>query len=94
MQRDPDQGSKEIELARLLVKRFPHLQLITLRLMVQGEAFRDLCEEYATCTAACERLEQPGADAGILREYHALRLRLEGELLWYISQHGERDGRH
>jgi hypothetical protein len=71
---------------RFLLARFPHIQAASLRLLEQNEAFCELCEEYEACTEAEERLERHRSDEAMLREYRALRLRLEGELLRYISQ--------
>jgi hypothetical protein len=76
---------------KLLLERFPHVQMASLQLLVKNEAFRDLCEEYASCTATAERLERSTADSPLRREYNALRLRLEGELLGYLQQHGRGD---
>lgn len=77
---------------KLLLERFPHLQMASLQLLVKNEAFRDLCDEYASCTATAERFERSGDDSPLRREYNALRLRLEGELLGYLNQHERGDG--
>ena len=71
---------------KLLRERFPHVQEVSLQLLVKNEAFRDLCEEYEACAATTERLAKTGGDASIRKEYAALQLRLEGELLSYLSQ--------
>ena len=73
---------------KLLLERFPHVKVVSLQLLVRNEAFRELCEEYEACTAAVERLALSGGDESIRKEYAALQLRLEGELLSYLSQHG------
>lgn len=73
---------------KLLRERFPHVQALSLQLLQQHETFRELCEEYEACTEAAERYSHPGADEALRREYNALRLRLEAELLRYISDHG------
>ena len=70
----------------LLLERFPHLQSVSLALLHRHETFRDLCEEYQACSATCERLERTGSDEALRREYSALRLRLESELLRYIEE--------
>jgi len=71
---------------KLLLERFPHVKAVSLQLLVKNEAFRELCEEYEAGTAAAERLARTGGDEGIRKEYTALQLRLEGELLSYLSQ--------
>ena len=73
---------------KLLLERFPHVRTVSLQLLAKNEAFRELCEEYEACTAAAERLAKAGGDLAIRKEYAALQLRLEGELLSYLSQHG------
>lgn len=88
----PDEGSQTPGCVKLLMERFPHVQLVSLQLLMQQEAFRDLCEEYEACTAAAERLANSGSDEAMLKEYTALRLRLEGEVLRYLSQHGSSGG--
>lgn len=84
----PNAASVAPDGVKLLLERFPHVQMVSLLLLVKNEAFRELCEEYATCTAAAERLEQSGADEPLRKEYIALRLRLEGELLGYLERQG------
>jgi hypothetical protein len=72
---------------RLVMERFPNVRDEAQRLFIRDEAFRELCEEYEVCTRAAERLD--GAqleEAPLRREYAALRLRLEGELLRYLEQ--------
>jgi len=72
---------------KLLLERFPHVRAVTLQLLLQQETFRELGEEYEACTQAAERLAQTEASEALRKEYSALRLRLEGELLRYISEH-------
>jgi hypothetical protein len=72
---------------QLLLDRFPHVREVSEQLLNHSEAFRELCEEYEACTEAIERLEHSAASAGLLTEYLALRLRLEGELLRCVSAH-------
>lgn len=72
---------------QLLLDRFPHVREVSEQLLNASEAFRELCEEYEACTEAIERLEPSAASAGLLTEYLALRLRLEGELLRCVSAH-------
>ena len=53
-------------------------------------AFRELCDEYHVCSETAARMEgAAGAKRAIRDEYVALRLRLEGELLRYMSEHDE-----
>lgn len=77
----------------LLVRRFPHLQSVSLLLLRRYEPFRDLCEEYEACSKVCERLERTQGDDALRREYSALRLRLESELLRYIEENSHSDER-
>ncbi len=77
----------------LLMERFPHVKSVSLTLLRRHETFRDLCEEYEACSLACERLEGSDGDEALRREYSALRLRLESEVLRYIEENtssGER----
>jgi hypothetical protein len=55
--------------------------------MEQNETLRELCEEYEACLKAVERFRDQEPDAVLLKEYSALLLRLEGELLHYVSEH-------
>jgi hypothetical protein len=90
---DPDERSHECGCVRLIAERFPHVRLVSLRLLIKDEAFRELCEEYEVCSAAVERFARPVPNVTMLREYTALQLRLEGELLRYFSRHGSGDPR-
>jgi hypothetical protein len=90
--RSPDDRSQVRGCVRLLLERFPHVQAVSLQLLEQHETFRELCEEYEACNEAAERLAHSDSDAAIREEYSALRLRLEGELLRYISEHGRSNG--
>jgi len=83
----PNGGPRMRGCEKLLVERFPHVRAISLELLRRHEAFRDMCEEYEACTAACERLERSRSDEALRKEYSALRLRLETELLRYIEEH-------
>ena len=80
-------GSSPGGYVQLIHERFPHVREISLQLLMQQEVFRELCEEYEACHHATERLASNGSDENMLKEYSALRLRLEGELLKYMSQH-------
>lgn len=76
---------------RLLLERFPHLQSVSTQLLETHETFRELCEEYEACTQAIDRLAPGESDVAIVKEFSALRLRLEAELLRYISEHWSDD---
>jgi hypothetical protein len=81
----PDDGPQVSACVKRVLDRFPHVQSASLRLLERNESFRELCEEYEACAAATERL---AATEAIRKEYEALRLRLEGELLRYIADFG------
>ena len=80
-----DDRSRLRECLDLLRERFPHINGVSLQLLERDETFRELCEEYAACTEVVERLTRSGSDEALRREYSALRLRVERELLGYIS---------
>jgi hypothetical protein len=64
---------------------FPHMRRVLDRALHDSEPFRDLVEEYGVCTEVLERQQfrtEPQA-----REYAALRLRLESEILQYLSDY-------
>ena len=79
---------------KLLLDRFPHVQALALKRCEKQDSFRELCEEYLSCTQVLDRLERPGAEQSLRSEYGALRLRLEGELLRYIAEQSSRAGTH
>ena len=66
--------------------QFPHLRERVACLFERDEIFRELCEDYETCADALAR--QPASE-GLRREYSALRLRLETELLQYLREDAE-----
>jgi hypothetical protein len=72
-----------------IIERFPHVDMAAVHhFFDQDETFRDLCEEYGVCSDAEERLGSAGAgQAHMRREYAALRLRLESEILRYLDEH-------
>jgi hypothetical protein len=73
---------------RLVMERFPNVQADAQQLFARDEAFRELCEEYEACNQAAVRFASSGLEQEPLRrEYTALRLRLEGELLRYLQEH-------
>lgn len=66
----------------LVTEQFPHLRERVACLFERDEVFRELCEDYETCAGALARQE---SDEDLRREYAALRLRLETELLGYVQ---------
>ena len=80
-----DERSQLQKSVKLLLERFPHIQLLSLKMLVKNEAFRELCDEYEACNNTIEKLEQSDSDQPMLREFKALSLRLEGELLRYLE---------
>lgn len=71
---------------RLVIERFPDVRTEAQQLFARDEAFRELCEEYEMCTQAAGRLGSP-EQVSLRREYTALTLRLEGELLRFIEEY-------
>jgi hypothetical protein len=68
---------------RLVSEQFPHLRDRVACLFERDEVFRELCEDYEACAKAVARHE---SDEGLRREYTALQLRLETELLAYLNE--------
>lgn len=68
---------------QLVTEHFPHLRERVACLFERDETFRELCEDYEACTCALSRRE---SSDDLKREYAALRLRLEFELLGYVQQ--------
>ena len=68
---------------QLVSEQFPHLRERVACLFEREEIFRELCEDYETCAGA---LAGQAASEGLRREYAALRLRLETELLRYLHE--------
>jgi hypothetical protein len=85
---DPVNGPRARECTKLLLERFPHVPVVTLRRLETHETLRELCEEYLACVESVARLERTGPDDALRAEYGALCLRLEGEMLRYIAEHG------
>jgi len=88
---DFDQRPEASKCVNLLLERFPHVRNFSLQLLERNETFRDLCEEYEACAEAADRLGRSASDEALRREYSALRLRLESELLRYISEQASSD---
>jgi hypothetical protein len=86
-----DQASQPSSLT-LLSERFPHVREWAVRLYGQDESFRDLCQDYEECAGTVARFESAGfPSAAIRREYTALLMRLERELLRFLEEHPDRD---
>ena len=64
-------------------EQFPHLRERVACLFEHDEVFRELCDDYETCAQA---LSQHERNEDLRREYSALRLRLETELLGYLDE--------
>jgi hypothetical protein len=62
----------------LVIGQFPDLRQEVACLFERDDVFRELCEDYEACSLALARQESNDA---LRREYAALRLRLETELL-------------
>jgi len=76
----------------VVTDRFPSIRERAVRLFEHDEGFQELCEEYEMCARAEERLDSPsGKETPIRKEYTALRLRIEGELLRYLQDRAEGD---
>ena len=73
----------------LVSEQFPHLKERVASLFKSDAVFRELCEDYETCTLTLTR--QTAQE--LRREYSALRLRLETELLAYLHNDCDPGGR-
>jgi len=63
--------------------QFPRLRELVACLFDRDEIFRELCEDYEACARALSEQER---NEDLRREYAALRLRLETELLGYLHE--------
>jgi hypothetical protein len=70
----------------LVSNLLPHLKDQVASLFQRDAVFRELCEDYETCTVS---LGRQTAEA-LRREYAALQLRLETELLAYLHNDSDR----
>ncbi len=75
---------------QLVSEQFPHLRERVACLFERDEIFRELCEDYGACAQALSRQQ---ATEALHREYAALRLRLETELLGYLQEAEEPSAR-
>ena len=64
-------------------EQFPHLRERVACLFERDDIFRELCDDYEVCAEALARQE---SNQDLQREYAALRLRLETELLGYLQE--------
>lgn len=72
---------------KLVSERLPNVRDEAARLFESDEVFRELCDEYQVCSETVMRIEAtPTVDGALQREYAALRLRLEGELLRHLAE--------
>jgi hypothetical protein len=62
----------------LVIEQFPDLRQEVACLFERDVVFRELCDDYEACFLALARQE---SNEALKREYAALRLRLETELL-------------
>ncbi|HUL78580.1 MAG TPA: hypothetical protein VL691_15055 [Vicinamibacteria bacterium] len=69
----------------LVSEQFPLLRERVASLFERDVVFRELCEDYATCALALDRQK---FEEDLRKEYSALRLRLETELLGYLQETG------
>jgi hypothetical protein len=74
---------------KLVAELFPHLRERVACLHDQDVVFREMCEDYEACSLALSRT--PVSD-GLNQEYASLQLRLEYELLRYMSEESIRAG--
>lgn len=73
----------------LLSRRFPSLAEKLQGLLETDETLRELCEDLEACEDAVARLDKGGGGtAALSKEYAALRLRLERELLRHLEESG------
>jgi hypothetical protein len=76
----------------LVNARFERVRDRATRLFDRDLEFRDLCDEYEACAETLARLSTRGpAWEAMRREYAALLLRVERELLRHMEEHPERD---
>lgn len=77
---------------QLVSRQFPLLQRQVTWRFEHDEIFRELCQDYESCVETITRLQTAeNSPEALRREYGALRLRLETELLGYL-QHTEDPG--
>lgn len=71
---------------QLVSEQFPSLRDRVAWRFERDELFRELCHDYESCREALARFEaEAGSPEALRREYSALKLRLEAELLGYLE---------
>ena len=76
----------------LVSERFRPLRDRAVRAFERDLDFRDLCDEYQACVKTLAGHEgSPGSWEAMRREYAALLLRVERELLRYLDEHADGD---
>jgi hypothetical protein len=92
--REDSDGGAETSMPASLRRVSERFQLVrdrAARLFERDPDFRDLCEEYDACARTLARHEAAGSSSEAMgREYTALMLRLERELLRHLEEHPER----
>jgi hypothetical protein len=68
---------------QLVSEQFPDIRDRVVWLFARDPLFRELCEDYEACSVA---LARQASSEGLQREYAALRLRLETELLRFLNE--------
>ena len=77
---------------RLVSERFGPLRDRAVRAFERDPDFRDLCDEYQVCAETlASHEESPGSSEAVRREYAALLLRVERELLRHLDEHPDGD---
>jgi hypothetical protein len=79
---------------RRLFEVFPADQSAAVQLIESDGRFREVCDEYEACNEAIEHLTRSKFDDDLRREYCALRLQIEAELLRYILEHRSSEEQH
>ena len=78
---------------RLVSERFGPLRERAIRAFESDLDFRDLCDEYRACAKTLASHEaKEGSSEAMRREYAALMLRVERELLRYLDEHLDGNG--
>jgi hypothetical protein len=67
---------------QLVTEQFPLLRERVASLFERDDVFRELCDDYETCS---QSLGRQTSCEGLQRELAALQLRLETELLRYVQ---------
>jgi hypothetical protein len=71
---------------KLVSERLPNVREQASLLFENDEDFRELCDEYRACSETVARMEDAPDTTALRKEYAALRLRLEAELLRYLAE--------